>query len=119
MWWQFLPLLRQAGKVSLYILPLALDTQFVRFGEDDGEGYAVLAQPFNKFEVYGQRLVSDVDEQEQVVHLFAVEHVVVYHLLELLSLRLASLRIAVARQIDEIPAFVYQEVVYEQRLAWC
>ena len=48
MWWQLLPLLRQAGKVPFHILPLALDTQFVRFGEDDGEGDAVLAQPFNK-----------------------------------------------------------------------
>lgn len=117
--WQFLPLLRELGQVSAHILFLALCTQFVGLGEYDGEGHAVFSQPLDELQVYGQRLVPDVNEQEEVGHLLASEDIALDDLCQFVLCLFPALCISVPGQVDEVPCLVDDKVVDEHGLAGC
>ena len=53
------------------------------------------------------------------MHLLALEDIVGYNLRELAALGLRHLGVAVAREVDQVPTIVYEEVVYELCLAGC
>lgn len=117
-WRQFLPLFREFAQVVLDVsrkLPLR---QLVGFREDDTEGDSVLAKPFDEFEVDTLRLVTRIDEQEEVHHLLPSQDVTRYHPLQLVPLLLPSLRISVAGKVHKIPVLVNQKMVDEDGFAW-
>ena len=58
-----------------------------------------------------------VDEHKQVGHLMAVEHVRVDHRAQLLAGVFAPPCVAVAWEVDDIPAVVDQKMVYEHSLS--
>ena len=53
------------------------------------------------------------------MHLLALQDIVGYNLRELTALGLRHLGIAITWQVDQVPAVIYEEVVYELRLARC
>ena len=53
------------------------------------------------------------------MHLLALEDVVRDDLRELATRTLRHLGVAVAWEVDQVPTIVYEEVVYELRLARC
>ena len=105
----FTQLLQVVADVAVY--PAAF--QFVGFGENDGEGYSVLAQPFYESEVYGLRLVTAVDEDKEAGHLLALQNVGLYDALNLFLAFLSALGIAVARKVDDVPVLINQEMIDE------
>ena len=104
----FTQLLQVVADVAVY--PAAF--QFVGFGENDGEGYSVLAQP-----VYGLRLVTAVDEDKEAGHLLALQNVGLYDALNLFLAFLSALGIAVARKVDDVPVLINQEMIDEHGLS--
>lgn len=88
-------------------------TEFVGFRENDAERDSVLSEEVYKLEVDGLWLVAYVDEHKQVGHLMAVEHVRVDHRAQLLAGVFAPPCVAVAWEVDDIPAVVDQKMVYE------
>lgn len=109
----FTQLLQVVADVAVY--PAAF--QFVGFGENDGEGYSVLAQPFYESEVYGLRLVTAVDEDKEAGHLLALQNVGLYDALNLFLAFLSALGIAVARKVDDVPVLINQEMIDEHGLS--
>lgn len=101
----FTQLLQVVADVAVY--PAAF--QFVGFGENDGEGYSVLAQPFYESEVYGLRLVTAVDEDKEAGHLLALQNVGLYDALNLFLAFLSALGIAVARKVDDVPVLLIRK----------
>ena len=77
----------------------------------------MLAQPLHELEINLLRLQATIYEDKQVSHLLAAQHIALNHAPELLTGLLAALGIAVAREIDDIPLAVDEEVIDEQRLA--
>ena len=118
MGWQLLPLLRELFKVSFDIRLQAGTAQLIGFREYDGEGYLIVAQPFDELKVDGQRGMAAVDEQEKVGHLHTAENVALNDVSQFIALLLASAGVAVAWEVNNVPGVVDEEMVDEQRLAW-
>ncbi len=87
------------------------------FGENDGKGYAVLAQPFCKLEVDGLRLMAAVDEDKEAGHLLALQYIGLYDALNLFLPFLSAFGIAVSRKVDDVPVLVDQEMIDEHGLS--
>ena len=114
---KLLPLLAQLVHIGFGLCQHLGFGKLVGLGEHDAEGNAVLSEPGHKLQVDSLSRVTDVDEQEEVAHLLALEDVAVYHTLKLILVLLASLGIAIAREIDQEPLLIYKEMVDENGLA--
>ena len=100
---KFFPLFTQLLQVVADVAVYPAAFQLVGFGENDGEGYSVLAQPFYESEVYGLRLVAAVDEDKEAGHLLALQNVGLYDALNLFLAFLSALGIAVGGPSDPAP----------------
>ena len=113
------PLFLQFLQVVLHVFAQLGCAQLVRFGEDDGEGHAVFAQPFDELQVYLLRLVAAVDEDKQASERLAPEYVFGNDFLNLFLGRFAAFCISVTGQVHQIPFFVDEKMVDEERFARC
>ena len=87
--------------------------ELVRLGEDDAERNAVFAQQPDEPQIDRLRFEPRVDQHEEEVHLLRPEHVVGDEFREFAPFALRDAGVAVARQVDQIPAVVDQEMVDE------
>ena len=114
---QFFPGFLQLCEIGLHFGTHLYLRQLVSLREDNGKGYAVLAEKFQKVEILSLWLVTNVYEDEETGELLAVEDIVRDEVLEFVHLTLASLCVAIAWEIDEVPLAVDEEMVNQQRLA--
>ena len=103
---QLLPILRQDRGVVLDAALALRGGELVGLREDQPKGDSVFAQEVDKLEVDLLRFEADIHQHEEEVHLLALEDVVGDDLREGTALRLRGARVAVAGQIDQIPAVV-------------
>ena len=114
---KFFPRLFELLEIGLHFQSDLYLREFVGFGEDDGEGDTVFAEELQEVEVFPLRFVADVYEHKEAGELLAVEDIVLDEVLEFVHLPFATLCIAVAGEIDEVPLLVDEEMVDEQGLA--
>lgn len=111
-------MLTQLCLVSLEVaVPLRL-TQFVQLSEYDRKWQSVLAKEVDEVQIDLHWFVAAVDEQHHARELFAIQQVAVDEFLQLCLTLLAQFGIAVAREIDNVPLVIYDEMVDEKGLAW-
>ena len=93
--------------------------QLVGLGEDDAEGHATLAQPVYELTVNLLLVVAHVDKYKNVSQLWTLQNIAGNHLLQLFLYGLRTLGEAIARQVDQIPLVVDDEMVDKQGLSRC
>ena len=99
----------ESGKVFHHLTLIFL----IGFCKDDGERDAIFAKELDKGEVDFLGRDARIDQNEDVGQLFAFEHIVGGHFLPKGAVVAGSARIAIAREIDEIPLLVDEEMVDE------
>ena len=114
--WKRLPRVEERIHPCLGIGTRLAHAELVGFGEDDGERDIACPEPVDKLAVELLLLVADVNEHKDIDKLLTLEDIGAYHAVELVTLRLRTLGIAIAREVNEIPLAVDDEVVDEQRL---
>ena len=72
-----------------------------------------MPKPIDKFDVDLLRLVPAVDKDKKGGELRALKDEFADKFLPVLAARLAHTRIAVSRQIDQIPALIDEKMVYQ------
>ena len=127
---QFFPVFEKTGLVRLDVLFEFHLAEFVRFGEDERKGNAVLAEPVDEGKVNLLRFVAAVNEHKETDELFAQKAVPLNHPSERFALFLTRLGKTVTGKVNEVPLSAvscwllavggctfYKKVVDEQCLA--
>ena len=87
-----------------------IHSKLVELGKHYAERHPVLAKPLHKFQVDFLRFVARINQNKQIGHLPTLKHIRLNHLAQLLAAFLASLGIAISREIDDIPLLVDYEM---------
>ena len=89
----------------------------VYFSEDDTERHLQFSEMIDKFKVDLLRFDAAVDQDEHTDEVFSVCDIIVEHHFPCFAIFLRTLCETITRQIDEIPFFVDEEMVYRYRLS--
>ena len=91
---------------------------FVDLCEDERKGDFVFPEPFHKLQVDLLRFVATVDQDKQIRELFAFQDIIFDDPLDIFASLFSPLGKTIAREIDQIPLSVDEEMVDKQRFSW-
>ena len=91
----------------------------VGFGEEEEVGDLVAGEPGDEFYINVLGEVAGVDEEEGEAEVVTAEEVVFDHGFGPAAFCFGGFCKAVAREVDEVPGVIYEEVVDESCLAGC
>ena len=111
-------MLFQFLQVACYVGSQFAALQLVGFGEDDGEGDAVLAQPFDELQVDGLGFQPAVYQDKETGHLGALQDIAFDDVLDLLLSLETAFCVTVSGQIHNIPVLVDEEVIDQHGFSW-
>ena len=114
---QLLPLFEQRRAVAIQVAPQLCGRKLVDLGKDDAERHPFASEQPEEIQVDALGLQSCIDQNVEEVHLLAAKHIVEDESGKFVAHRAGCPRVAVTRQIDQIPAVVDQKVVDEPRFA--
>ena len=85
--------------------------------EDERKGDFVFPEPFHKLQVDLLRFVATVDQDKQIRELFAFQDIIFDDPLDIFASLFSPLGKTIAREIDQIPLSVDEEMVDKQRFS--
>jgi len=116
---EFLPLFQKGVQEFLYVFCEPAAAQLIGLSKYYAEGDGVHPKPLYELQVYLLRFKTAVYQYKQRCELGALQYVAVDYPLQFFLLLVAPFCITVARQVNQVPVLVYEEMVDKECLARC